>query len=251
MIGKFLRSRRSLAPGSAIPAGQRVYAIGDVHGCLAELDRLLAQIDADDAARGPADTTLVFLGDLVDRGPDSARVVERVVQLTSDRADVHCLLGNHEEVFIGALSGDEKALRLFCRIGGHETALSYGMTALAYERADYGELAEALQRLVPAAHRSFLAGCEDMVAIGDYLFVHAGVAPDLPLDRQRPEDLRWIRARFLDHDRPLERTIVHGHTIAPEVEIRPHRIGIDTGAYQSGVLTALALEGQERWVLQS
>lgn len=251
MLAKFLKSRRAAAVRPAIPDGQRVYAIGDVHGCLDELDNLLAQIDADDARREPAATSLVFLGDLVDRGPASAQVVDRVRRLATERANVRCLLGNHEEVFLQAIEGEERALRLFCRIGGRETALSYGMAPQAYDRADYPELATALRQLVPPSHRAFLAGLEDMVVIGGYAFVHAGINPDRSVDDQRTADLRWIRDSFLDHGRPLEKLVVHGHTIADEIEHRPHRIGIDTGAFTTGRLTALGLERAARWTLQT
>lgn len=251
MLTKLLRSRRSPAVPPTIPDGRRVYAIGDVHGCLGELTRLLAMIDADDTGREPAVTSLIFLGDLVDRGPASAQVVEQVRQLAAARPNVRCLLGNHEEVFLKAIEGDERALRLFCRIGGRETVLSYGMDALDYERADYAELAAALTRLVPASHQAFLAGLEDLIEIGGYAFVHAGVRPDCAFDEQRTADLRWIRDGFLDHDRPLARMVVHGHTISDAVERRPHRIGIDTGAYATGRLTALGLEQAVHWTLQT
>ena len=250
MLANLLKTRRSTPAAPAVPPGERVYAIGDVHGCLAELDHVLAAIEADEAARGPARTTLVFLGDLVDRGPCSAQAVERVRQLAAVRP-VRCLLGNHEEILLDALAGDPAAVKLFCRIGGRETALSYGMDAQDYERADYDTLVAALRRLVPDPHRDFLATMEDMVEIGDYLFVHAGVRPDVALTDQRAEDLRWIRTRFLDHGRPLEKMVVHGHSIADDVQTRPHRIGIDTGAFNSGVLTALGLEGAARWIIQS
>ena len=251
MLANLLKSRRSAAAAApSIPAGERVYAIGDVHGCLDELDRVLAAIEADEAARAAARTTLIFVGDLVDRGPASAQVVERV-RILADARPVRCLLGNHEEVMLGALDGDPAALKLFCRIGGRETAMSYGVGADAYERADYAGLADELRRAVPASHVAFARAMEDMIEIGDYLFVHAGVRPDVALSDQQPEDLRWIRTRFLQHDRPLEKMVVHGHTIAGAVQTRPHRIGIDTGAFHTGVLTALALEGTDRWVLQS
>ena len=251
MLSKLFRSRPSPVAVPTIPDGQRVYAIGDVHGCIDELDRLLVQIDADDATRGAAATSLVFLGDLVDRGPASAQVVERVRELRLAQGNVRCLTGNHEEVFLDALDGDERALRLFCRIGGRETALSYGIDAMTYERADYDELSAALIAAVPEAHRAFLAGLEDMITIGDYAFVHAGVRPDRPLDDQKLSDLRWIRDSFLHHGRPLEKMVIHGHTIADQVEVRPHRIGIDTGAFSSGRLTALGLERDFHWVLQT
>lgn len=251
MFSKFLRSRRSGPPRPEIPAGRRVYAIGDVHGCIAELNELLALIEADEAARLAAETTLIFIGDLVDRGPASAQVLERLSTLASSRPDVRFLAGNHEEIFLRALAGEPKALRMFCRIGGRETALSYGISPAEYERLDYEELAAALQRVVPAGHRTFLEQLEDMIVIGDYVFVHAGVHPHAELDEQEATDLRWIRSPFLDHGRPLAKMVVHGHTIAAELDRQPHRIGIDTGAYSTGRLTALGLEAGESWHLQT
>ena len=252
MIRKFLNSRAAAVPLPAtIPPGQRVYAIGDVHGRLDLLDQLMAAIDADDSARGHAETVLVFLGDLVDRGPDSAGVVERVRRLADDRPGVRMLMGNHEEVFLAALDGDAKALRMFTRIGGRETALSYGIADADYEGMDYAELGEALAAAVPTAHRAFLARGGDMEIVGDYAFVHAGIRPERPIDQQRGADLRWIRDPFLDHRGRLDKTIVHGHTIADEVEFRQHRIGIDTGAYFSGRLTALALESDRSWQIDT
>jgi serine/threonine protein phosphatase 1 len=248
MLRKFLKSRAAPArSAAAIPVGQRVYAIGDIHGRLDLLDTLLAAIDADDGAREDATTSLIFLGDFVDRGADSAGVVERVRQLVDERANVRWLIGNHEEIFLAAIDGDQQALRLFCRVGGRETAISYGIAAGDYEAMDYAELGDALAAVVPAAHRTFLSSGEDIVIVGGYAFVHAGVHPDRALDQQRTADLRWIRERFLDHPRPLEKMIVHGHTIADTVEFAPHRIGIDTGAYASGKLTALGLEGEQVW----
>ncbi|KQN27189.1 serine/threonine protein phosphatase [Sphingomonas sp. Leaf34] len=252
MISKLFKSRTAAkASAPSVPEGQRVYAVGDIHGCADLLDELIALIDADDAERGPADTLLIFLGDLVDRGPASAAVIERLRTLSATRGNVRCLLGNHEEIFLGALDGEPKALRLFCRIGGRETVLSYGMESTEYERLDYEELVHRLTDLVPSEHRAFVGNFEDMIVIGDYAFVHAGVRPDAPLDRQRTADLRWIRDPFLDHRTRLEKTIVHGHTMTDDIEHRTHRIGVDTGAYKSGKLTALGLEGSDVWHLQT
>lgn len=251
MLANFLKSRRVPAFRPAMPDGERAYVIGDVHGCLDELDQLLAMIGSDDARRKPAATQLIFLGDLIDRGPASAQVVERVRLLSLERAGVRCIMGNHEEVLLQALGGDDKALRLFCRIGGRETAISYGMDPAAFERADYGELAAMLQELIPAAHWAFLSGMEDLIEAGDYAFAHAGVRPDRDLADQRPSDLRWIRDTFLLHDRPLAKMIVHGHTISDDLDVQAHRIGIDTGAYATGRLTALGLEGDRHWPLQT
>ena len=252
MLHKFFKSRPSpaTAPGS-IPAGERIYAIGDIHGCVDLLVELIEKIDRDDQARGPADTTLVFLGDLIDRGPRSAAVIDRLIALKADRPTSRFIQGNHEEIFLGALDGDEKALRLFCRIGGRETVLSYGVTADAYERMDYDELLATLQAVVPPEHRLFLGGFEDLIEFGDYVFVHAGIRPDRPLAEQRPTDLRWIRDAFLDHRGRLEKIVVHGHTIADEVEVESHRIGVDTGAYATGLLSAVGLEGHSSWQLHT
>jgi len=252
MITRFLQSRRrAVAPSASLPDGLRVYAIGDIHGRLDLLDDLLATIDADDGARPAARTVLIFLGDLIDRGPASAAVLERLATLSATRPDMRFILGNHEEVFLQAIDGDPQAVRAFCRIGGRETILSYGVSPEEYEQLDYAEVSARIDALVPPEHIAFVRGFEDMVVFGDYAFVHAGIRPDVPLDAQRPGDLRWIREPFLGFAGRHERIIVHGHTIRPEVEIRAGRIGIDTGAYASGRLTALGLDGSERWFLQT
>ncbi|MBY9061368.1 serine/threonine protein phosphatase [Sphingomonas yunnanensis] len=252
MLSKFLRpSRPAPAASPSVASGERLYAIGDVHGCRDELERLLALVDADDAARGGAQTSLIFLGDLVDRGPDSAGAVARLLDLARERPSTRFLKGNHEEVFLLALAGDREALRLFCRVGGRETLMSYGLSRQDYDALDYDALAERLPALVPVAHRDFLDGFEDLVISGDYAFVHAGIRPEVPLDEQVAADLRWIRGSFLDYRRPHPKMIVHGHTITDGIDRRANRIGVDTGAYASGKLSALGLEGGESWTLQT
>lgn len=252
MLRRFFSSRAEPMPAvaAAIPDGQRVYAIGDIHGRRDLLDDLLARIDHDDRDRPPAATTLVFLGDIVDRGPESAQVVERLRGLAATR-NARFLTGNHEELFLLALRGDPEALRVFCRAGGRETLLSYGMGAAEYATLRYEEIAERLAALVPAAHRAFVESFEDRIVIGDYAFVHAGVKPGVPVGEQRVEDLRWIRQPFLSHRQPFDKLIVHGHTITDEVEDTGVRIGLDTGAYRTGKLTALGLEGKRRWVIDT
>lgn len=249
---KRLLSRRTPDIDAQVPPGRRLYAVGDIHGRRDLLDDLLARIAADDGSRAPAATTLIFLGDLVDRGPDSAGVVERLRQLgEAEDIDARFLMGNHDEVFLLALGGDLEATRLFCRIGGRATTLSYGVDPAEYEAFDHSEVSDRLRALVPPAHRDFVAGFEDLIVLGDYAFAHAGIRPSVPLDAQRTEDLRWIREPFLKHRGALEKVVVHGHTIAPDVTFLPHRIGIDTGAFQTDRLTALGLEGAERWLLQT
>jgi serine/threonine protein phosphatase 1 len=252
MIGQLFRRRsRAQPPAGTVPEGQRIYAIGDVHGRLDLLNVLVSAIEADDTARGVAQSRIIFLGDLVDRGPSSAQVVDRALEL--DRGPWACqfLLGNHEEVFLKALDGDLKALAFFLRIGGRETVLSYGITEEEYRGADYPELLELLLDRVPQAHIDFLRRFEDMIVAGDFAFVHAGVRPGYLLEDQRANDLRWIRAEFLDHRDGFEKIIVHGHTITDEVEEKSHRIGLDTGAYASGILSAMGFEGDRRWILDT
>lgn len=234
-----------------VPDGSRVYAVGDIHGRLDLLDALLGEIEADSASRGHANVLIVFLGDLIDRGPDSRGVVDRLIGYRDGPVATRFLMGNHEEVFLRALSGDQKALRFLIRIGGRETILSYGIDETEYQNLDFDDLAAALRERVPAAHTDFLSSFEEWVEAGDYLFVHAGVRPGVELGEQRASDLRWIREDFLQHRDDFGKLVVHGHSIVPEVDIRANRIGIDTGAYQSGKLTAIGLEGAERWFLST
>jgi serine/threonine protein phosphatase 1 len=251
MVLRTLFSRKApVLPPRSVAAGQRIYAIGDIHGRRDCLDDLLLLIGEDDRERPAAKTTLVFLGDLVDRGPDSRGVIDRLSKLAGSQNCVF-LMGNHEEVFVDAWEGDEAALRLFHRIGGRETLLSYGVSPAAYDRADFAELCALMAAHVPVEDIAFLRSFRDTWRSGDYLFVHAGIKPGVPIEEQRPADMRWIRDRFLDDPRDHGVTVVHGHSITPEVEDLPNRIGIDTGAYASGRLTAVVLEGSERRFLSS
>ena len=249
---KRLRSILSSAPEpaaaiAAVPEGERVYAIGDIHGRLDLFDQLIAAIDADDAARPVAQTTVVLLGDLVDRGPDSAGVIDAAMAW-GQRRKVRVLIGNHEEMFLDSLQRTE-VLRHFLRYGGKETVLSYPLDRADYRDLSLDELQERLRKAVPQAHVDYLNAAEDAVAIGDYLFVHAGIRPGIALADQNPADLRWIREKFINDTRDHGCVVVHGHTISVGVEEMPNRIGIDTGAFQSGRLTALGLEGSQRWYL--
>lgn len=248
------RKSKSVPPvrsSFAIPEGQRVYAIGDIHGRDDLFAELLDLIRADNAARGPARVTLILLGDLVDRGPQSAEVVERAIRLRDEFGDLRLLIGNHEECFLSALSGDVRQLRYFMRIGGDATVASYWNSDLKLDEATFEEVAERFPAMVPTAHVNFLTSGEDVVEIGDYAFVHAGIRPGVALEKQIRSDLRWIRGDFLNDKRDHGAMVVHGHSIQEEVDEWPNRIGIDTGAYKSGVLTALAIEGSERRYLKT
>ena len=250
MLRKLFRAKSAPASLPALPDGVRVYAFGDIHGRLDLLEPLLAAVEADDAASGGKPATLIFLGDLVDRGPDSARVVERLMRLAKERPSTRFLLGNHEEIMMKTIDGDDKMCRLFDRVGGRETSLSYGMSEADYGHSNFADLAVLLKRQVPDSHQHFLRDFEDMIVLGDYAFVHAGIRPGVPLEEQQTIDLRWIREPFLSHTGPHPRMIVHGHTIRSEVDQRPNRIGIDTGSYATGRLTAVRLEGDSVRFLQ-
>jgi serine/threonine protein phosphatase 1 len=247
----FSKKPASTEPHGHAPDGLRLYAVGDIHGRVDLLDDLLAQIHADEARRGPAETHLIFLGDLVDRGPTSAQVIDRLIALEQSRPRVRFLMGNHEEVYLKAIKGDLAALKFFVKIGGRETILSYGIDEESYRDADFEELLALWQARVPAEHIAFLDRFEDLIIFGDYAFVHAGVHPARSFDDQRATDLRWIRDTFLDHRTRLEKVVVHGHTITDAVEFKPHRIGTDTGAYMSGRLSALGLELGDTWVIDT
>lgn len=251
MIFKRLFGRTVAPPLSyAVPPGVRVYAIGDIHGRGDLFEELLSRIDDDNAARGPAEIKLILLGDLVDRGPDSAGVIDRAIALTKAR-DCAVLMGNHEELLLKAWEGDRRAAAVFVRNGGREALLSYGVSEADYDACDLSDLSDLVHRAVPPAHIAFIRDMKDQVLVGDYLFVHAGIRPGVPLSEQQPSDLRWIRREFLTHEQPHQHMIVHGHTITEEVDQRSNRIGIDTGAYRSNRLTAIALEGAKRWYLQT
>lgn len=235
----------------SVPEGRRVYAVGDIHGRLDLLDRLLDMIAKDDAGRAAAASELIFLGDLVDRGPDSRGVVDRLLSLSRGTQPVRYLMGNHEEVFLRALAGEVRALRFLIRIGGRETLLSYGISDQEYGHLDYEQLTRLARERVPDEHIRFLESFEKWIEVGDYLFVHAGLRPGIALEDQSTEDLCWIREDFLRHRDDFEKMIVHGHSITEDVDERSNRIGIDTGAFASGRLTAIGLEGEERWFLST
>lgn len=249
MVWRWRRLEKRKIPAG--PRGHRAYAIGDIHGRLDLVNQLLAEIEADNEARPPAKTTIVFLGDLIDRGPQSAGVVERLRLYRPDFAQTVFLMGNHEEVLLRILDGESELIRDWMRFGGAECALSYGLDPEKLRTARPSESVGLLERAIPREHRNFLASLVDTASFGEYLFVHAGVRPGVPLASQLPHDLRWIRLPFLDDERDHGRMIVHGHTIADDIDIRSNRICLDTGAYRTGVLSAIGIEERERWILQA
>ncbi|MDE2301275.1 MAG: serine/threonine protein phosphatase [Sphingomonadales bacterium] len=250
-LRQIFRAREPLPP--MIPAGQRVYALGDIHGRADLFAKLIDAVEEDDARRNRADraaeTTVVLLGDLIDRGPDSA-VVLAMAREWQRRRPVRILMGNHEEMLLQSLD-DTETLKTWLRYGGRETMLSFGVDPQAYHAATYEEVQAMMARHIPPDVIDFLASFESQLLIGDYRFVHAGIRPGVPADEQKRSDLLWIREPFLSHGGDLGAIVVHGHTISEEAEFHPHRIGIDTGAFISGVLSALGLEADRRWLIET
>ncbi len=240
----FFRSSTKHAPTG--PRGHRAYVVGDVHGRLDLLERLLELVEEDLAERPSRRASLVFVGDLIDRGPDSAGVVERLRTFRHPHLNLVFLLGNHEEVLLRILGGESSLIAKWRRFGGRECMESYGADGQEFGRMDELEALATARELVPKAHVDFLNGFADTCRFGDYLIVHAGIRPGVEFDQQRQEDLRWIRAPFLDHQGDHGFVVVHGHTIVPDVVEAGNRIAIDTGAYATGRLTALVIDGSER-----
>lgn len=241
--------RREGPSKPATPRGYRAYAIGDVHGRLDLLDQLLAMIERDNDERQPSKTLLVFLGDLIDRGPDSKGVIERLRTFRNDCMKPYFLAGNHEEVLLRVLAGERGVLQSWLQFGGAECLMSYGFDPSELDVEKERACLDVIKRTIPANHAQFIAGFGDTLSFGDYLFVHAGIRPGVELPMQAQSDLRWIRAPFLDDLTDHGCIVVHGHTINATVEERPNRIGIDTGAYRTNRLTAVAVEGDQRWFL--
>lgn len=236
---------------AAVPDEHRVYVVGDIHGRADLLADLIARIAADAGRYPDAVKQIVYLGDYVDRGPHSRQVIDAVLDAALPGFSRIALMGNHEEAMLAFLVDPVDNAEWVGPFGGAATLLSYGV-ALAPgvptpERLR--QAADALEEALPARHRQFLEDLADRHALGDFLFVHAGIDPGRPLADQRPQDLRWIREPFLSRREPLEKVVVHGHTITETAEYHPNRIALDTGAYFSDRLTCLVLDGRKKTLL--
>lgn len=232
---------RDPAPApAAVPAGQRAYAVGDVHGCLDRLQALRAAIAEDLAQRPVASATLIHLGDYVDRGPDSAGVLALLEDAPPPAGitAVVNLMGNHEAMMLAAIAGWQGSSAAHWMMNGGEATLrSFGL--------DHTFDPAVWAARLPPARLAFLRGLTMMHRLGGYVFVHAGIRPGIPLARQSEEDLLWIREPFLSSSEPFEAVVVHGHTPILQPVVRPNRIGIDTGAVMGGDLTCAVLEASE------
>ncbi len=229
------------------PDGIVVYAVGDVHGRLDLLSRMHADIARDIASHG-RDWRIIQLGDYVDRGPDSAGVIDFLIGRSAQTGRVVSLAGNHDTGFLDFLAQPD-AEGLFARYGGVETARSYGVALELDDPVAFRAGARALGDAVPAGHRGFLAGLAFSAVFGDFFFCHAGVRPGVALEAQDRQDLIWIRGDFHRHQGLYPKVIVHGHTPVAQAQILPNRVNVDTGAYSTNHLTALVIDGAQKRLL--
>ena len=235
-----------------MPKGLRIYAIGDVHG-RSDLLRMMDAAVLEDLSGYPVRRAVcVYLGDLIDRGPDSRGVIEHLLAPPDDGLERRVLRGNHEDTALRALD-DPDAFAKWQEWGGREAMHSYGidLRGLMGDHAGDAERTTWRAALSPT-HLGFLRGLETMLVVGDYCLVHAGIRPGVPLGEQDPQDLLWIRDPFLSWQGDFGKVVVHGHTPVRDAERHINRINVDTGAYLTGVLTAAVLEdGEVRFVTVS
>ena len=233
-----------------LPPGRRLYCIGDIHGRLDLLQELQEMI-IEDAVNFIGNKGLVYLGDYIDRGSQSKQVLDLLIDQPMSGFDAVHLLGNHEQTMLDFLEQPEAAAA-WLGFGGQVALLSYGVGVGRVQLTrQVALLRDELEEKMPQAHLQFLADCSTSHVEGSYCFVHAGIRPGVRLEEQVPEDLLWIREQFTRSMANHGHIVVHGHSIREEVDWQPNRIGIDTGAYHSGMLTALVLEGEEQRLLQT
>ncbi|WP_424926927.1 metallophosphoesterase [Amaricoccus tamworthensis] len=227
--------------------GQRIYAVGDIHGEIDLLMEMTSRITDDMLRRPHRNPRVVFIGDYNDRGPNSRAVYEFLIGLQDSSFPVTCLLGNHDSYILTYLDDPiwvEHAMHwMNPRLGGDKTLASYGVHGAT---EDYpADSHAAFEAAFPERHRLFIANCEQYLKIGDYVFVHAGIRPGVPLEKQSLRDLIMIRDPFLNSTLDHGFKVVHGHTISENVEHHSNRIGIDTGAFRTGRLSCVVLEDED------
>lgn len=241
----WFRREAAVRPVFSGPTGERLYAVGDIHGRLDLLDDLLNRI-VEDLERQPVKTArLVFLGDFVDRGPNSAGVIDRLSQLARSNVKTHFLMGNHEEMLLRVLAGEPSITYDWLRFGGDACAESYGLSPTLLATMDETQIVSLLRQAFVESHLVFLQELDNFARFGDFLLVHAGIRPGVKIKDQQAVDLRWIRAPFLTDRRNHGVMVLHGHTTTDGVDHRSNRIGIDTGAYRTGILTAAVVESTD------
>lgn len=231
----------------SIPQNMRVYAIGDIHGYAKEL-YAMHDLIREDLDSNPVDNVqIVYIGDYVDRGPENNEVIQCLIERELNEPDIQhtFLLGNHENAMMEFMNDPLGARKDWLDWGGINTLMSYGVQPEMSKPLgpQAAELAEALVEAMPLSHHEFLKNCQLYHEIGDYLFVHAGIKPNVPMNKQKQFDLTMIRTGFLDSDVMHDKRVVHGHTSVKKMDVRPNRINVDSGLYYGRHLTAGVLEG--------
>lgn len=248
LLGKQEASPRGTRPRHAsdgVP--DTIYAIGDIHGCIGELKRLEAKIVAD-AAQLPGSKFLVYLGDYVDRGPNSAAVIDHLIAPPPPGFQRICLAGNHEEMFLDFVNGGSRN-KAWLGAGGEETLASYGVYLEGHKPS---ELPMQVRSCVPDEHLEFLRSLPVMLILGRYCFVHAGIDPKIALGDQDERTLLWSRPEQFDWaTQDIGFTVIHGHTPVTEIEISRNRVNVDIGAYLRGVLGAVRITSGKLDILLS
>lgn len=238
----------SRASRPRLPDGLCVYAVSDIHGCAEQLRAVFAAIDHHIRRTKPARAMHVFLGDYIDRGPHPSQVIDLLIE-RGERHECVFLKGNHEQMLFELLRNASK-YESWSQNGGLQTMLSYGLApAINPNVGEQKSLVETLARKVPRLHRQFFDALKPSFTIGDFFFVHAGAKPGIPLVEQQQKDMLWIRDEFLNCVTDFEKFIVHGHTPVSEPDFRPNRLNIDTGAYATGKLTLLTIEGDRMFAI--
>lgn len=238
---------------SRAPKGRRIYAIGDIHGRVDLLRHLIHQIRLDQQDAGDGQSVLIFLGDYIDRGLEARAVIDDLIELRADTSfETRFLKGNHEAAMLDFIKRPS-AGAAWLAFGGAETLYSYGVRAppAGASPDDLRRTAEALHAALPRHHVEFLKELELVIRYGDYVFVHAGLRPGKALDAQAEEDLLTIRDPFMKSHRKWPFIVVHGHTPESNVHVDDRRIGVDTGAYATGRLSAVRLEGDTIRILST
>jgi len=234
--------------GPKVPHGLRIYAIGDIHGRADLLGKMFTAIDIDLVLHPSAHTLSVFLGDYIDRGPASRQVIDLLI--SRSRAHETALLRGNHETYVPQFLEDPAILEKWRMVGGLETLVSYGLNpSFNANFEEQCQLADRFAAVLPLDHMRFFGMLQPSFCCGDFFFVHAGVRPGVALEQQREEDLLWIRDEFLASEANFGRFIVHGHTPVREPDFRANRLNIDTGAYATGRLTLVRLEGSQIGVL--
>lgn len=245
---------RPKLPKPVLPAGVVVFAMGDVHGRADLLDLMLRYVEHEARTTEDKRVLMIGLGDYIDRGPRSREVIDQLLALRqASGLEVHYLRGNHEKIFLDFLADPVRHGPAWCTFGGREALASYGVNAPEASQDEDAWLAarDALETALPAAHLAFFQDLATSFEIGDYFFAHAGAKPGVALADQVEADLLWIRGPFLSDKRRFEKVVVHGHSPGTEVHVDDRRIGLDTGAYATGVLSVIRIEGEGRELIQT